>query len=88
VRQAVRPTGVARLDLLTASADLATVDVELGAYRQRERRLARALEPIADEYDFIVLDCPPGLTLLPLNALAAADVFVTRWRRTSSPSMP
>jgi chromosome partitioning protein len=44
---------------------------------QRERRLARALEPIADDYDFIVLDCPPGLTLLPLNALAAADVFVT-----------
>lgn len=77
VRQALRRTGVANLDLLTASADLATVDVALGAYRQREQRLARALEPIADDYDFVVLDCPPGLTLLPLNALAAADVFVT-----------
>jgi chromosome partitioning protein len=77
VRQAVRCTGVANLDLLTASADLASADVELGSYRQREQRLARALAPIADEYDFIVLDCPPGLTLLPLNALAAADVFVT-----------
>lgn len=77
VREAVRPSGVANLDLLTASADLASADVELGTYRQRERRLARALAPIAPDYDFVVLDCPPGLGLLPLNALAAADVYVT-----------
>ena len=77
VREAVRPTGVANLDLLTASADLASADIELGSYRQRERRLARALAPIAPDYDFVLLDCPPGLSLLPLNALAAADVYLT-----------
>lgn len=77
VRQAVRSTAVRGLDLLTASADLTSADQELGSYRNSEGRLAAALEPIRPDYDFVILDCPPGLSLLPVNALAAADAFVT-----------
>ncbi|HEX2165131.1 MAG TPA: ParA family protein [Thermoanaerobaculia bacterium] len=77
VREALRRTRVPNLDLLTASADLAGADLELGSYRQRESRLRGVLDPVAGDYDYVLLDCPPGLSLLSLNALAAADVFVT-----------
>jgi chromosome partitioning protein len=74
--QAIRPTAVAGLDLLTASADLAGADLELGKFQGREDRLRRALEPARSEYDSVLLDCPPALSLLAINALAAADCFV------------
>jgi chromosome partitioning protein len=77
LREVVRRTTVPRLDLVTASADLTSADQELGLFRQRERRLGAALEPVEPDYDFIFIDCPPGVGLVPLNALAAADVFVT-----------
>ena len=76
VRQAIRRTGVPHLDLVTASVDLVSADFELGNLRQREVRLASVLERIRGDYDFIVLDCPPGMGLLPVNALAAADAFL------------
>ena len=75
-REAVRPTTVPNLDLLTASADLVRADVELGAYRHGERRLASVLEGPAIEYDHVFLDCPPGVSLLPVNALTAADALL------------
>ena len=74
--QAIRPTGVAGLDLLTASADLVSADLELGKFHGREDRLRRALEPARSDYEFVFLDCPPTLSLVPINALAAADVFL------------
>jgi len=75
-RDAVRPTTVPGLDLITASVDLGNVDVELGVLRRREGRLKSCLAPIADAYDVVLLDCPSSLSLVPVNALVAADSYI------------
>jgi chromosome partitioning protein len=65
------------LDLLPAIVDLAAAEVELADHPDRQRILKRKLEPLADQYEFILIDCPPSLGLLTLNALALArEVFV------------
>jgi chromosome partitioning protein len=60
-------------DLLPANRDLAGAEVELVSLAGRETRLKAALERVAAEYDFILIDCPPSLSLLTVNALTAAD---------------
>ena len=60
-------------DVLPSSADLAGAAVELISMEASNQRLAKALEPIKNEYDLIFIDCPPSLEMLTLNALAAAD---------------
>jgi chromosome partitioning protein len=74
--EAVRPTGIAGLDLITASIDLMRAEAELAPFRGRERRLQAALAPIAPAYDFVFLDCPSTLSLLPVNALVASSGFI------------
>ncbi len=76
VRDAIRPTATPGLDLVPASVDLLHADLELGVLRQKERRLADRIAPVRDDYDFIFLDCPPSLSLLPVNALVASDGFI------------
>ena len=61
------------VDVLPANIELAGAEVELVAAISRETRLKRALEPVEQEYDYIIIDCPPSLGLLTLNSLAAAD---------------
>ncbi len=59
-------------DVLAANRDLAGAEIELVGLEGREHRLAGALTPVAEDYDFVVLDCPPSLSLLTLNGLCAA----------------
>ena len=59
-------------DVLGANRDLAGAEVELVDVERRERRLKDALAPIADDYDLILIDCPPALSMLTLNGLCAA----------------
>jgi chromosome partitioning protein len=73
-----RPAFMGNLDLLPSSVDLAGAEVELAAEEQgsREYRLKRALAPLREKYDYILVDCPPSLGLLTLNALSAADAVI------------
>jgi len=73
VGQATRETELPFLHLVPASVDLAAAEVELVDLDDRAVRLKQALESVRDRYDFILIDCPPSLGLLTLNALTAAD---------------
>src|SRR5690606_1440545 len=64
------------LDVAPSSRDLVGAEVELVNRPERELVLRRALEPVRDRYDFILVDCPPSLGLLTLNTLAAADAVL------------
>lgn len=73
VRDVIRPTGVDGLALLPATLDLAGAEIELVTAFSREQKLRRALEPVRDLFDVILVDCPPSLGLLTVNALSAGD---------------
>jgi chromosome partitioning protein len=63
-------------DLIPGNTDLTAAEIQLMDMPHRETRLAQALTPIRSHYDFILIDCPPSLSLLTLNALAAADGII------------
>jgi len=71
--QVVLPTELDGLSMVPSHKNLLGANIELVSADQREFRLRNALEPIRAKFDFIVLDCPPALDLLTLNALVAAD---------------
>jgi chromosome partitioning protein len=73
VLDSVEPTTLKNLFVLPAKIDLAGADIELVATFSRELKLRRALDPVREEYDVILIDCPPSLGLLTVNGLAAAD---------------
>ncbi|MCL8207409.1 MAG: AAA family ATPase [Actinomycetia bacterium] len=73
VMDAVVPTDVPGLHVIPATLDLAGAEIELVSAERRELRLADALAPIRERYDFVFVDCPPSLGLLTVNALAAAN---------------
>jgi len=73
VREAVMLAAEGAFQVLPANDDLTAAEVELLATPQRERRLDLALGPVRDAFDFILIDCPPSLNMLTVNALVAAD---------------
>ncbi len=77
VRQAIRKEELFKLlDVLPATPDLAGAEVELVDLDQREQRMRNALNEVRDDYDFILIDCPPSLGLITINMLAAADALI------------
>jgi chromosome partitioning protein len=73
---AVKGTDFERLDLLPADFTYRNLDLMLDATKKPTERLARLLRPLAAEYDLVVLDCPPGISLLSESVLHAADVLL------------
>jgi chromosome partitioning protein len=72
----IQPTEVPNLSLIPGTKNMIGANVELVGVERRELRLREALEPIRDDYPFILLDCPPALDLLTLNSLVAADTLL------------
>jgi chromosome partitioning protein len=69
----IRPTDITTLFVVPATTDLVGAEIELIGADHRERFLANCLAPVVAQYDYIVIDCPPSLGMLTLNALVAAD---------------
>ncbi|MEJ5208976.1 MAG: AAA family ATPase [Lysobacteraceae bacterium] len=70
--QAIQSTA-GKYDLLPSNTDLIAAELQLMDLSDRETRLKQALEPVARNYQYVIIDCPPSLSLLTLNALTAAD---------------
>jgi chromosome partitioning protein len=73
IAEATRPTNVPNMWIVPTTPDLAGAEIELIDLERREYRLRDALAKKPLSYDFILIDCPPSLTLLTLNAMVAAD---------------
>ncbi|HEX7674459.1 MAG TPA: AAA family ATPase [Bdellovibrio sp.] len=76
IQEATQNTSNPNLKISTANPDLVGAEIELVDMPQREYRLKQAIATVADQYDFVLIDCPPSLGLLTLNALNAADSFL------------
>lgn len=76
VGDVIRRSRIEKLDIIPATIQLAGAEVELAAREQREYYLKEALLPINNEYDWILIDCPPSLGILTLNALNASQSVI------------
>jgi chromosome partitioning protein len=75
-KEALQKTSATNVDIIPAHIDLVAIEIELVNMEQREYMLKQAIEPIKENYDFILIDCAPSLGLLTLNALTAADSVI------------
>jgi chromosome partitioning protein len=73
IEDAIEPTSIKNLFVAPATIDLAGAEIELVPQISRELKLRRAIESVRDQYDVVLIDCPPSLGLLTVNGLAAAD---------------
>jgi chromosome partitioning protein len=76
LEDAIEATSVRNLYCVPSTIDLAGAEIELVTAFSREMRLSKALESVIDEFEFILIDCPPSLGLLTVNALAAASEVI------------
>ncbi|MEE2917068.1 MULTISPECIES: ParA family protein [Sphingomonas] len=70
------PTSIPKLDIVPATVDLSGAEIELVELDQRTHRLYRAMELAEDRWDIVLIDCPPSLGLLTINAMVAADALL------------
>lgn len=75
-KDAITTTNSPNVDIIPSHIDLVAVEIELVEVENREYMLKQAIEPILDDYDYIIIDCAPSLGLLTLNALTAADSVI------------
>lgn len=74
--KAVMPTCIEGLSIICSRIDLVGAEVELMNRRDREKALSKVLEPLKDDYDYILIDCSPSLGIITVNALTAADSVI------------
>lgn len=75
-KQAITETASPNLDIIASCIDLVAIEIELVEVPEREFMLKKSLQPIKDQYDYIIIDCAPSLGLITLNALTAADSLI------------
>ena len=76
IRAAMQPSAEAQFSVLPANSDLTLAEIKLLEAPMREKRLALALGPVKEDYDVILIDCPPSLNMLTVNAFVAADAVL------------
>lgn len=76
INEVVLPTGVEGLFLVPSTIELAGAEVELVNIEEREYQLKKALQQVNDKYDYIILDCPPSLGIITINALCASNSVI------------
>lgn len=72
ISELIQPTDISKLSIVPSNADLAGAEVELITIPEREKVLKQAVDEVQDLYDFLIIDCPPALGMLTINALVAA----------------